>query len=75
MKPILSLIAFLFLGPLAALHAGKPNILHIHADDHRPDGAHALGTPLLQTPNLDALVEHGMTFTHCYTMGSMIGAV
>ena len=53
----------------------RPNILHIHADDHRPDGLHALGTPMLQTPNLDSLVERGMTFTHCYTMGSMQGAV
>ena len=53
----------------------KMNILHIHADDHRPDGLHALGNPLLQTPNLDTLVARGMTFTHCYTMGSMHGAV
>ncbi|MEI6679241.1 MAG: sulfatase-like hydrolase/transferase [Mariniphaga sp.] len=52
-----------------------PNILHIHADDHRPDGLHALGNPLLITPNLDLLVMSGITFTHCYTMGSMIGAV
>ena len=55
--------------------AAKPNILHIHADDHRPDGLRALGNDLLQTPNLDTLVAHGMTFRHCYTMGSMIGAV
>ncbi|CAN5310151.1 hypothetical protein BH11PLA2_BH11PLA2_26860 [soil metagenome] len=47
----------------------------IHADDHRPDGLHALGTPLLQTLNLDALIERCMTFTHCSTTGSMIGAV
>lgn len=53
----------------------KPNILHIHADDHRPDGLHALGNPLLKTPHLDTLVARGMTFTHCYTMGSMVGAV
>ncbi len=53
----------------------RPNILHIHADDHRADGLHALGNSILQTPNLDWLVEHGMTFNHCYTMGSMIGAV
>jgi arylsulfatase A-like enzyme len=53
----------------------KPNILHIHADDHRPDGLHALGNALLQTPNLDTLVERGFTFTHCYTQGSTIGAV
>lgn len=53
----------------------RPNILHIHADDHRPDGLRALGNPLLQTPNLDSLVEQGAAFTRCYTMGSMIGAV
>lgn len=53
----------------------QPNILHIHADDHRADGLHALGTKVLHTPNLDALVERGTSFTHCYTMGSMSGAV
>lgn len=60
---------------LAAAAARKFNILHIHADDHRADGLNALGNKLLQTPNLDSLVEHGMTFTHCYTMGSTMGAV
>jgi len=76
MKQTLNILFIvLLLAPLAALHAadtaklkGKPNILHIHADDHRPDGLRALGNPLLQTPNLDTLVERGMTFTHCYTM-------
>ncbi len=58
-----------------ATEARKVNILHIHTDDHRADGLHALGTELLQTPNLDTLVERGMTFTRCYTMGSMVGAV
>ncbi len=53
----------------------KPNILHIHGDDHRADGLRALGNSMLQTPNLDTLVDRGMTFAHCYTMGSMIGAV
>ena len=78
MKIFLPFTVALLLTPLAALHAAnatKPNILHIHADDHRPDGLRALGNPLLHTPNLDTLVERGMTFTHCYTMGSMIGAV
>ena len=60
---------------VATAEAAKPNILHIHADDHRPDGLRALGTPVLQTPNLDSLVERGMRFERCYTMGSMIGAV
>ena len=44
--------------------ARKPNILHIHADDHRPDGLHALGNPLLRTPNLDRLVECNMDIGH-----------
>ena len=63
-----------FANPMACA-AAPPNILHIHADDLRADGLHALGTEVLQTPNLDALVERGMTFSRCYTMGSMIGAV
>ena len=70
----------LILVPTTAVRAAdtparKPNILHIHTDDLRPDGLHALGNPDLKTPNLDPIVERGTTFTHCYTQGSMIGAV
>ncbi len=72
---LLALASIMPLGGLCAAEKSKPNILHIHADDHRADGLHALGNPLLVTPNLDTLVERGMTFTHCYTMGSMMGAV
>jgi hypothetical protein len=78
MKSIRHLSLLLILVPLAAAQAAGPprfNILHIHADDHRPDGLNALGNPLLHTPNLDSLVARGMTFTRCYTMGSMVGAV
>lgn len=77
MKITITLTVLLF-APFACLAAAeptKPNILHIHADDHRPDGLRSLGNPLLQTPNLDSLTERGMTFTRCYTMGSMVGAV
>ena len=70
----------LLLSGLSAVSAAdlkpvKPNLLHIHADDHRADGLHALGTEALKTPNLDTLVERGTTFACCYTMGSMVGAV
>lgn len=78
MKPTVTLFAILLLATFTALNAAekmRPNILHIHTDDHRPDGLHALGNPMLQTPHLDALVETGMTFTRAYTMGSMEGAV
>ncbi|MBI5769203.1 MAG: sulfatase-like hydrolase/transferase [Verrucomicrobia bacterium] len=60
---------------LSAAASRPPNILHLHADDHRADGLRALGNPLLETPNLDTLVARGTTFTHCYTMGSTIGGV
>lgn len=46
----------------------RPNILHIHADDHRADGLRALGTPLLQTPNLDSSGQYGAR-TGVYTVG------
>ena len=77
MKTVVALLTLLLLAPFTALPANdrRPNILHIHADDHRADGLRALGNPLLVTPNLDTLVERGTTFTHCYTMGSMVGAV
>ena len=73
----LPLLAFGWLCSVVSLPAAepRPNVLHIHADDHRADGMHALGTAMLKTPNLDSLVARGMTFSHCYTMGSMIGAV
>lgn len=40
-----------------------PNVLVIVSDDQRPDTIHALGNPVIQTPNLDSLVRDGMTFT------------
>lgn len=71
---IAALVALWMVGGMAVA-ATPVNILHIHADDHRADGLHALGTEMLQTPNLDTLVERGFVFRNCYTMGSMIGAV
>lgn len=59
----------------AAKEPTRPNILHINADDHRADAIAAFGTPVLKTPALDSLVARGMTFSACYTQGSMVGAV
>ena len=75
-KRLTRVLLLVLLGlPVAAAEARQYNILHLHADDHRPDGLHALGNNLLQTPNLDTLVASGMSFSRCYTMGSMVGAV
>lgn len=71
----LALAAAAWTSQAGAAAATKPNILHVNADDHRADGLRALGNAVLQTPNLDTLVERGMVFTRCYTQGSMVGAV
>ncbi|MGM8361981.1 sulfatase-like hydrolase/transferase [Flavobacterium sp. ARAG 55.4] len=54
---------------------GKPNIVFIFTDDQTYSSIHALGNKEIQTPNMDALVKNGTTFTHAYNMGSWSGAV
>ena len=52
-----------------------PNILFLFTDDQRFDTIRALGNEDIITPNMDALVRDGTTFTHACIMGSMSGAV
>lgn len=44
----------------------QPNILWICTDQQRYDTIAALGNPVIKTPNLDALAECGIAFTHAY---------
>ncbi|MBE0655526.1 MAG: sulfatase-like hydrolase/transferase, partial [Bacteroidales bacterium] len=53
----------------------KPNILLFYVDDVTYTAVHALGNNEIITPNLDKMVESGVTFTHAYNMGSWTGAV
>lgn len=53
----------------------RPNIVLTIADDQRHDMIHALGDPMVQTPNLDRLVAEGTACTHVFHQGSMIQAV
>ena len=56
----------LFLAPLAALAADKPNVIFILADDL---GAHDLGcfgSTFYETPNIDRLAKRGTRFTQAY---------
>ena len=53
----------------------KPNIVFIFADDQTYTSIHALGNEVIQTPNLDRLVENGATFTQAFNMGGWNGAV
>ena len=44
----------------------QPNILWICTDQQRFDTIHALGNSHIHTPNLDRLVEEGVSFLHAY---------
>lgn len=47
--------------------AKRPNILHFFVDQQRFDTIHALGNPVIRTPNLDRLCARGVAFTNAYS--------
>lgn len=53
----------------------KPNILFILADDQMFESIGALEGCPVKTPNLDRLVDQGVTFTHAFNQGSFAPAV
>jgi arylsulfatase A-like enzyme len=61
--------------PALAADSPKPNLLFLLADDMRADAIGALGHPVVQTPNLDRLVDRGFAFTNAYCFGSNVPAV
>ena len=44
----------------------RPNIILIITDQQRFDTIHALGVAHVDTPNLDRLVDEGVTFSNCF---------
>lgn len=48
------------------MHEAPPNILWICSDQQRYDTIHALGNSLISTPNIDRIIEKGVTFTQAY---------
>lgn len=56
------------------VHAERPNVLILFADDQRADTIAALGNPIIKTPALDRLVRGGVSFERAYMMGGMQGA-
>ena len=53
----------------------KPNILFLLTDDQSFSTINTLGNKEVYTPNMDKLVNNGITFTHAHIMGSNSGAV
>ena len=58
-----------------AVQPRRPNVLFILADDMKANCIGALGNPHIKTPNLDRLVERGVSFSRVYCFGAMVGAV
>jgi arylsulfatase A-like enzyme len=67
MKHPLILLAALLLAPLAALHAAKPNVIVILADDLGWADLSCYGSTFHESPNLDKLAAQGMRFTQAYS--------
>ena len=44
----------------------RPNIIFILTDQQRFDTIRSLGFPYMETPNLDRLVNEGVTFSNCF---------
>jgi arylsulfatase A-like enzyme len=53
----------------------RHNIVLFFTDDQRFDTIHALGNAEVETPNIDALVARGTTFTHAHIPCGTSGAV
>tara|TARA_B100000809_G_scaffold54621_1_gene50314 strand:- start:54923 stop:56437 length:1515 start_codon:yes stop_codon:yes gene_type:complete len=53
----------------------KPNFLLIMTDDQTYESIHTLNNEEIYTPNMDRLVDQGVTFTHAFNQGSWRGAV
>jgi arylsulfatase A-like enzyme len=53
----------------------KPNIVFFFTDDQRFDTIAALGNTEVKTPNIDALVNRGTSFTHAHIPCGTSGAV
>lgn len=45
----------------------RPNILHLFCDQLRFDAIHAHNNPVIKTPNIDRLVEMGVSYQNAYT--------
>jgi arylsulfatase A-like enzyme len=58
----------------AAAAPERPNILFLFADDQRADTIAALGNSVIKTPNLDRLVQAGVSFSRAYMQGGFNGA-
>lgn len=55
--------------------ASKPNVIVLFTDDQRYGTASALGCSELKTPNIDRLINSGVSFNNAYILGAPHAAV
>jgi arylsulfatase A-like enzyme len=74
-RPVLLVLAAALASALSVYAKKKPNVLFIFADDQCFETVGGMGLTDIETPNLDRLMNAGVTFTRAYNMGSWSGAV
>ncbi len=74
-NPLFALLVLITILFFSGCKKEQPNILFIFADDQSYETIHSLGNDEIITPNLDRLVESGVTFTYAYNQGAWNGAV
>jgi len=72
---LISLIVFVLVSCKPEENLSKPNILFLFADDQRANTINKLGNNEIITPNIDRLVDEGVSFPNAYIMGGSSGAV
>ncbi len=60
---------------LPAAPRKRPNFLFLFTDDQRFSTLNALNNPAVRTPNMDRMLRRGVTFTHAFTQGGLVGAI
>jgi arylsulfatase A-like enzyme len=72
---LVAIMMFAACNPVSKKEKKQPNILFLFTDDQRYGTIGELQHDLVQTPNLDRLVQSGVTFTNSYILGAPHGAV
>ena len=71
-RPIMLLtVLVLSLHTGAQCLADQPNVLFIYVDDLGYGDLGSYGHPVIETPNIDALAQEGMTFTNYYAPSAL----
>ncbi len=60
-------LTVLIMASFRLLYAQQPNILFILADDMSYPFSSVYGDPVVKTPNLERLAQHGVTFTNAFS--------